>query len=277
MEALAFHDPAWLTTFPHRVEPLADEWFPGLLLRCDEANHWSGGTTFRFLRQHAQQQERCGPRPNLIIVPASILEGLSQRLLIPEGRLLATTYRSELARLYGSPHPHGRLLSTTFPFHLCPACVAHTHLLKRTLMWPHLRYCPLHHIELQNRCQCGAVLWPFSGKAVPFTCFTCGLDWGTLPHYQIPRTHMRRERQLGCFYAYFLTEGTPRRMEYAAEILRQQQKDKSMLSWREHPKVIPYRKRFSLGYLIERLVSADLLVRDILPFGAGWECKQTFR
>ena len=268
MEALALHDPAWQNTFPHRIEPLSDEWFPGLLLRCDEANHWSSGTTFHYLRQQSKL-ERFGPRPQLIVVPASLLATLAQVLLIPEQFLLATTYHAELARLYGSPHPHGRLVSPQFTFHLCPACVAHTRLLTRTLMWPHLRYCPLHHIELRNRCQCGAVLWPFSRKAVPFTCFACGLDWGSLPHCQVPRTRAKRERQLGGFYEYFLAEGTPRRMEYAAEILRQQQKDKSMLSWREHPKVIPYRKKFSLGYLVERLVSAGLSVRDILPLGAS--------
>ncbi len=60
-------------------------------------------------------------------------------------------------------------------------------------------------------------------------------------------------------------------------ILRQQQKDKSMLSWREHPKVIPYRKKFSLGYVVERLVSTGLSVRDILPLGAGRQFEQTFR
>jgi hypothetical protein len=60
-------------------------------------------------------------------------------------------------------------------------------------------------------------------------------------------------------------------MEYAAEILRQQQKNKSMLSWREHPEVIPYRKKFSLGYVVERLVSVGLSVRDILPYWTHWQ------
>lgn len=55
-------------------------------------------------------------------------------------------------------------------------------------------------------------------------------------------------------------------MEYATELLRQQQKEKSMLSWREHPKVIPYRKKFSLGYVVEHLVSADVSVHDIRPY-----------
>jgi hypothetical protein len=245
MESLALHDPAWLTTFLHRIEPLADEWFPGLLLRCDEANHWSSGTTFRYLRQHSQPQERFGPRPHLIVVPASILESLAHLLLIPEERLLATTYQSELVRLYGSLHPHERLLSTKFTFHLCPACVAHTRLLKRTLTWPHLQSCPLHHIELRKRCLCGVALWAFSGKALPFTCFACGLDWGSLPQRQISPDRVGREHHLSLLYEYFLVEGTPRRMERAADILRVHEKEKSMLSWNEHPDVIPYRKKIS--------------------------------
>lgn len=265
MQGISHVDPVWMRTFPHRVAPMNDEWLPGVLLRSDEVNQWSSGTTFRYLREHAKP-ERFGPRPQLIVVPASILEKLAQVLLIPEERLLATTYHAELARLYGSLHPHGRLLSTQFTFHLCPACVAHTRLLTRSLTWPHLQYCPLHHIELRNRCQCGVALWPFSGKALPFTCFACGVDWGDLPQCQLPRARVGRERQLGFLYEYFLVEGTPRRMDYAAEVLRRYEKEESMLSWREHPEVIPYRKKFSLGYLVGRLGQAGVSPRDLLIF-----------
>ncbi len=59
MQTLPLGDPAWFTTFPHRVRPIADEWLPGLLLRCDEANAWNSGTTFRSLREQAQL-ERLG-------------------------------------------------------------------------------------------------------------------------------------------------------------------------------------------------------------------------
>jgi hypothetical protein len=125
MQTLPLGDPAWFTTFPHRVSPIADEWLPGLLLRCDEANDWNSGTTFRYLREQAQL-ERLGSGPQLIVMPATLLEQLVQRLLIPKKSLLATTYHAELARLYGSPHPHGRLFSPQCAFHVCPACVAHT-------------------------------------------------------------------------------------------------------------------------------------------------------
>ncbi len=121
-------------------------------------------------------------------------------------------------------------------------------------------------MELRNTCQCGVALWPFSGKVSPFTCFACGLDWGSLPQRHIPRRSLGRDRQLGLFYDYFLVEGTPKRMEYAAEILRRHEKEESMLSWNEHPEVIPYRKKFSLGYLVGRLVQAGVSPRDILPY-----------
>jgi len=55
-------------------------------------------------------------------------------------------------------------------------------------------------------------------------------------------------------------------MEYAAEILRRHEKEESMLSWNEHPEVIPYRKKFSLGYLVGRLVQAGVSPPDILPY-----------
>jgi len=265
MQTLPLADPQWFTTFPHRVSPIADEWLPGLLLRCDEANDWSSGTTYRTLREQTQL-ERLGSGPQFMVMPALLLEPLAQLLLLPEPSLLATTYHAELARLYDTPHPYGRLLSPQDTFHVCPACVAHVRLLTRTLVWPSLRSCPLHQIELRNTCQCGAKLRLFSGKTAPFTCVACGRDWGNLPHCQISRTRARQERQLGDLYEYFLTSGTPRHLAYATEILRQQQKEKSGLSWRQHPKVIPYRKNFSLGYLVERLVAVGISLHDIRSY-----------
>jgi len=99
---------------------------------------------------------------------------------------------------------------------------------------------------------------------LPFTCFACGLDWGNLPQRQISPDRVEREQHLGFLYEYFLIEGTPRRMERAVDNLRIAEKEKSNLSWSEHPDVIPYRRKFSLGYLVERLVQAGISSRDIL-------------
>jgi hypothetical protein len=53
MQSIGLDHPAWLTTFPHRVTPLYEEWLAGLLLRCDEVNHWASGTTFTLLKQES--------------------------------------------------------------------------------------------------------------------------------------------------------------------------------------------------------------------------------
>lgn len=262
MQTLPLGDPQWFMTFPHRVSPIADEWLPGLLLRCDEANDWSSGTTYRTLREQAPL-ESLSSGPQLMVMPEALLEPLAQLLLIPEPFLLATTYHAELTRLYDTAYPYGSLLSPQYLCQVCPACVAHTRLLTRTLVWPSLRSCPLHQIELRTTCQCGRRLMLFSGQTAPFTCAACGRDWGDLPHRQIDRPQARQDRRLGDLYEYFLTTAMPRHLTYATEILRQQQKETSGLSWRQHPKVIPYRKNFSLGYLVERLVAVGLSRRDI--------------
>src|SRR5712691_6440764 len=41
--------PAWQQTLPRRVTPFPDEWLPGLLLRCDEVNHWESRATLAYL------------------------------------------------------------------------------------------------------------------------------------------------------------------------------------------------------------------------------------
>src|SRR5712692_3066641 len=49
MPHMHISDPAWQTTFPFLVAPYEDEWLTGLLLRCDETNHWGSGTTLAHI------------------------------------------------------------------------------------------------------------------------------------------------------------------------------------------------------------------------------------
>ena len=102
--------PNWLSSFPHVVAPYPDEWFAGLLLRCDEINHRESGTTFRSLLR-STAHPGFGPGSSFIVIPEAMLEYLAQRLLVSRERLLATTYACELARLYTPLPPHaGHLL-----------------------------------------------------------------------------------------------------------------------------------------------------------------------
>lgn len=52
-ERIFLNEPSWNWTFPRRVTPLADEWLSGLLLRCDEMNHWPSGATSAYLLRNS--------------------------------------------------------------------------------------------------------------------------------------------------------------------------------------------------------------------------------
>lgn len=105
MKKLFLNEFTWNVTFPHLVTPLQDEWLPGLLLRCDAANHWESGmaTTHLFRSTSRSLLRGRKGKPNWIVVPLSALEYMAQVLAIPVSTLLATTYQKELMRLYACP------------------------------------------------------------------------------------------------------------------------------------------------------------------------------
>jgi hypothetical protein len=53
MQDIHVDAPVWQNTFPRRATPLPDEWLSGLFLRCDEMNHWPGGTTSAYLLRNS--------------------------------------------------------------------------------------------------------------------------------------------------------------------------------------------------------------------------------
>src|SRR5713226_2858207 len=229
MKVTVFDNTAWQCTFPHRVAPHPDEWLPGLLLRCDEANNWESGTTFRHLLR-STSHPGFGPGSSLIVIPSSMLEYLAALLMLSRASLLATTYGLELARLYSPSPPHSehllgprrstnvrhslekgvsrQAIITMFGFHICPLCLMQARLLRRTVMLPHLKYCPVHHIAFHTHCSCGWPLILFAQGKQPFLCFACGLDWARLPHLQLPPDRVTLERDLWALYELFLLKGT---------------------------------------------------------------------
>lgn len=181
MLSIHISDPTWKVTFPHRVLPQQDEWLPGLLLRCDEVNHWVSRTTLTHLLSPGPEKFHRYWRtetPNLVVIPSSALnlDILAQRLLLPPQMLLAMTYHQELARLYSTTHPRPRFLGELPAFHLCPACIAEARLLRRTLTLPYITICPQHHVYLIEQCLCGRPLSLFRRQDSPFTCFHCRQD-----------------------------------------------------------------------------------------------------
>ena len=266
MQGVSPDDRTWLRTFPHHVEPEHDEWFPGVLLRCDQANHCSSGTTLCSLLG-ALHQERFSPKSHMIVVPSPVRELFAQMVGLPQERILATTYQTELARLYGMHNPHSRLLNAKLSFHLCPACMTHSRLLKRTLTLPHLTACSLHGLELQNRCRCGRSLVLFSRNALPFTCTACGWGWAHLPQIPLAPDRVERERHLNSLYEFFLVKGTSRLRDLAWEILRIHERRTSMVYLKRSLKFArPYGSSVSLGYVVEQMVNAGFSSDDISAY-----------
>jgi hypothetical protein len=104
MRCVHISDPAGSTTFPFRITPRPDEWLPGLLLRCDEANRWGSRTTLSHILSGPEKFHRCWrtETPHLMVIqPNSLnLDYVAQLLALPTPALLATTYHTELTRLY---------------------------------------------------------------------------------------------------------------------------------------------------------------------------------
>ncbi len=270
MQSIHLHEPAWSTTFPQPVAPQHDEWLPGLLLRCDKANHWGSGTTIAHLLRSISGYP-LGGKPNWIVVPSSVLELLAQLLALPISSLLTTTYQLELASLYDTSSPHATYLCRSVPFHLCPDCITEGGLLKRTLILPHITYCPSHQVALVRACRCGTPLQLFLRQALPFTCQKCHLDWAKLPRLSLNEKQVALEQRLLSHYEFFFANGTPTILAKAQQLVRKRVKKKKV----DHVKCFDGNmkyvecydsKRVSLGYLVEVLVSLDLSPHDIMAY-----------
>lgn len=270
MQSISVHESTWSTTFPRLVKPPLNEWFPGLLSRCDEINGWSSGTTLAHLLRSISSSPLRG-KPTWIVVPTSVLALLAQFLALPLDTLVATTYNAELARLYSTTSPHFSYLGRSFRFHLCPACIAEKHQLKRIIALPHITCCPFHHIQLVETCRCGTMLHIFHKQALPFTCHYCGLHWTNLSRLVADPECLSNEHKLLLHYEFFFTNGTPTLLTKALQLVRDSVKRKRT-PWVKCPDgsakyVECYdKKRVSLGFLVELLVGLDLTPHDIMSY-----------
>ena len=288
MQFLTLDDSEWLTTFPCRVVPYRDEWLVSVLLRCDEVNHWESGETFRYLLR--ETKHLIGPKSSLLVVPMPVLECLAQPLMISPECLLATTYTTELARLYLYPDPNPGLLlgvqynpenrwwkprskqqetATERQTHLCPACIAQTRTLRRTVKLPYLQYCPIHHVAFQDQCVCGSSLAFFVRGRPPFTCVRCGLDWGQWPQIQMSPERETLEQSIAGLYEFFLSGGTEELKAHALLLARSALKGCESLELKlsgrrlNHPTSHNLRS-LSLGYVVELLVTVGISLSDII-------------
>ncbi len=271
MARIHLADPAWQTTFPFLVEPRENEWLTGLLLHCDEVNHWGSGTTLTHICHMNEKTAKSSP--TLIVASGLELSALADALAVPHESIVATTYQAELARIYGVADPHALLLSTSFSFRLCPACVAEDRLLTRTLVLPHITICPRHQIVLVNLCLCGTALRPFHWRARPFRCFKCGLSWAELPRNKADYTRIEIEEQLLSYYQFFWTYGTPEVLASTQRLVYDSVVEKGAIRAPLSDNVSQsaslgrsYRRTSSLGYLVHLLWQLDLTPGDILVY-----------
>ena len=134
-------------------------------------------------------------------------------------------------------------------------------MLRRSLLLPYLKYCPLHHVAFQTRCQCGCPLLLFHPETIPFTCHICGLNWRYLPQIPISSDHLASEHDLYALYELFLRQGTPellgRALGMARRLVKKRQEMMGMVS---RPRI----GGSSLAYVVKLLVSIGLTPSDIL-------------
>jgi hypothetical protein len=272
MHRIQIADPTWHTTFPFRIAPLPNEGLAGLLLRCDETNSWGSGTTLGHVLRPGSKRAAMNDLSS--IVPTVIdLEALAAALAVPVSAIVATTYLAELARLYDVAHPHAKLLSSSFVFHVCPACVAEERRLSRLLTLPHITHCPQHQLSLVKFCHCGASLRLFHRQARPFTCHKCSLDWNNLPQRNMDPERLQIEQQLLSSYDFFFTQGTPELLAHTLRLIYDSVVEKGEIRVAlpdEDVQAVPenrsYQRTTSLGYIVHALWQLDLSPRDILVY-----------
>ena len=271
MRRIHLSDPAWQTTFPFLVEPGENEWLAGLLLRCDEANHWGSGTTFTHILRMNEQAARSNL--SLLVASGVRLDSLAQVLAVPMQTLLATTYQEELAHIYDLSNPSALLLNTSFSFQVCPVCVEEQRILLRSLALQHITCCPQHQVALVDTCQCGVSLRPFSRQALPFACYKCGLSWAKLPRREAVAECLEQEQTLLSYYDFFFTKGTPELLASALRLIYDSVVEKGEIRVPLRDEAVQFptdrsmpQRTSSLGYVVHALLQLDLSPRDILMY-----------
>jgi TniQ protein len=285
VHAVQIADPAWETTFPHRVAPRVEEWLAGVLLRCDEANGWDRGRTIAYLLRTLRRPANLTQFALVLPPSPAFLHVLAGWLAVPASALLATTYGAELARLYERPDPPVGDMGVVF--HFCPECVAERRMLRRTFVLPHITCCPLHQVQLQSRCVCRKKDPPmqvghpvfdamtkqiheagvgqdlFSSGKQPFTCHECGLDWAQLPRRSADPKRLLLEQKILAWYDFFFSKGTRVVLQRALQVINQTLKQRQRsyverLNGKTGRVTLSILERMSLGQLVDVLVSLEL-------------------
>jgi len=270
-QSISLADSRWFHSFPLVVSPHTDEWFAGLLLRCDEANLWESGGTLAYVLQAVQRTNQ-KKEANLVLPALRVIRQLAECLALPAEQVLATTFYTELARCYGTVSPHVTQLNRVLSVRICPDCIRSAQLLTRSLVLPHLHFCPSHRVAYVSSCQCSSRLKLFGASASPFICAECHTDWRLLPCQPVHPDQMRQEQQVWSFYRFFLDQGTPQILAKTVHYIRRKMKREKIIQAKlldgtvmraEHYEL----RRHSLSYLVNVLVSLEIELTEISSLG----------
>jgi hypothetical protein len=262
--SLTLEDSKWLSTFPHLVTPLPGEWLPGLLLRCDEENGWSSGTTALLVSNHLQRR-RLNAVDYVVAEHLNLIQ-LAEFLDLPSSALLDTTFRPALQRLYGRIHPLGLDLGLRLRPRICPACLDDARLFHFSLALPLVEHCPLHNLVFQRKCSCARPLKLFFPKTNPFTCPECRQDWSKLARISVSSSQRERETRYISFYTYFLTQESLGAIKRAYYLIEEERTLTFLLSPQRlsEPRRAPSFVETVLEVLVMKLVNYGFSVRDIV-------------
>jgi hypothetical protein len=271
MQTIAFSDPEWQVTFPHQVTPNPDEWLPGLLLRCDEMNHWASRTTLAYVLSSGKERFDRTWRtdtPNMIVPARLNLDFLASILSVSKNELVGTTYQAELARCYDDRSPYCWQLGP-FSFRLCPVCLAEARWIRRMFLLPQISCCQEHQVVLLNWCQCGTPLQLFSKGMPPFVCPVCKRDWAELSRMNASAERLMLEQKYLSYYAFFFDEGTPTVVVrvlhcIATTLLKMKKNSDILLNIGNQLVLYDFWSHISLSTLVDWLILCDLSLSDII-------------
>lgn len=257
MSGITVDDRAWRGTFPHRVSPLQDEWLPGLLLRCDEANGWLSGTTASLIRLPYKREHLTNERYYFFAAHLDIHK-LAQLLALSQSTLLKTTFRSDLRYDPQAPEAMPSILERSFAFQVCPICINEKRLISRFTALPDIKHCPIHQIVLRRYCVCGDGLRLFERERAPFTCGKCQRDWANLPSILPDPAQLKIEQEYLELYKLYLYEN-PRYFDLRLLDLFYEERNFPWLLARFHPeqwltKRMELFPPYSIPYLFRQLV-----------------------
>ena len=143
-------------------------------------------------------------------------------------------------------------------------------MLRRSLVLPHIRCCPIHHVYLQSSCPCGRSLWRhlFSAQTQPFTCHKCGLAWAKFARQEADPKRVALEQKILTWYSFFFSKGSRMLLARALQLIGRTMEERKIttvkhLNGRSLRVTFSSPEKTTLARLVDVLVSLKLSPEDL--------------